>query len=328
MPRIERIGFLGTPEFALPSLEALLRAGRGPRLVVSRPARPAGRGRILTDPPVVVRARQAGCPVLQPRSVRDETFREAWRAEKLDLGIVVAYGAILPREILEAPRWGCWNLHASLLPRWRGAAPVAAAIAAGDEVTGVTLQKMVEALDAGPILGVKEEPILAGDTAGELEARLSRLGAELLIERLEAFEREPFEGTAQPEEGITWAPRIDGPWTIDWDWDAEGIDRMARSRLPRPGVRVAVRGELLSVESVRLGEREQGRERPSSAGRWLRVDSRGACAIVAGDGREIWLERLKRPGRREAPAAEVFRGMRLEMGSLLFPEVSQREVPA
>jgi methionyl-tRNA formyltransferase len=286
-------------------------------VVVTRPARPAGRGLAVLEPPVALLARELGLPVLQPQRVRDPGFLAELRALELDLGIVVAYGALLPRELLELPRCGFWNVHASLLPRWRGAAPVAAAIAAGDAFSGVSIQRMVEALDAGPVLACRAEAIREDDTAGVLEARLAELGAQLLVEVLEQYERQPFAGTPQDESQVTWAPRLEGPWTIDWSLPAGALLRMVRSRLPRPGVRVEVKGELLAVTRLRL--KPSSLEGEQEAGIWVASDDVGACAVVAGDGQAVWLERLKRPGRREHPAVEVLRGLRLLPGRRLRP---------
>ncbi len=318
VPDPVRIAFFGTPSFAVPSLEALNRVGRRPVVVVTRPARPQGRGLPVVEPPIAIKARELGCEIAQPQRVRDLEFLNRLRTYKLDLGVVVAYGALLPPELLELPRWGMWNVHASLLPRWRGAAPVAAAIAAGDRVTGVTVQKMVEKLDAGPILGWREEAIREDDTAGSLEERLSSLGAELLVDVLLRFEREPFSGLVQEEGSVTWAPRLEGPWVVDWNLPAETLLRIARSRLPRPGVRVEIAGELVTVGGLRIQPTRLETPREQTPGRWVAQDERGACALLAGDGFAVWLERLKRPGRRELPAVEVLRGMRLAPGDILW----------
>src|SRR5215207_4878892 len=189
MPAFERILFFGTPELAVPTLAALVEAGRSPVAVVTQPARPMGRGLKLADPPVAAWARERGFEVIQPLKVRDPTFLA--QAAELDpaVAVVVAFGQIFPTVLLRLPKHGCVNLHASLLPRWRGAAPIQAAIAAGDPRTGVTTMLMEEGLDTGPMLLREETEIGPGETAGELSLRLADMGGRLMVRTLEAMER-------------------------------------------------------------------------------------------------------------------------------------------
>ena len=182
-----RIAFLGTPDFAVPTLDALVAAGHEVALVVAQPDAPAGRGQQLRKPPVAVRAQELGLPLAQPRAIRSGTFHERFLALGLDAAVVIAYGRLLPPSLLEAPRYGCINIHASLLPRWRGAAPIQAALLAGDAETGVSAQRMVEGLDEGPIYVSRSLAIDPRETAGTLHDRLAALSAEVAVEALAAL---------------------------------------------------------------------------------------------------------------------------------------------
>jgi len=310
VPGIERIVFFGTPEFAVPALEALAGAGRAPILVVTQPARPAGRGRRLVDPPVAARARELGLEVVQPQRVRAPEFLAALREREPDLAVVVAFGQIFPRELLELPARGCLNVHASLLPRWRGAAPIAAAIEAGDETSGVVVQRMVEALDAGPVLGRRQTAIASAETAGELALRLARLGAELLVETIGAFEAGSVREEAQDESEATYAPKLAGPARLDLGRPASELVRLIRSRTPAPGADLLFRGESLRVLAARAlppdGE-------DAAPGAFLGVH--GACArLAAADGSALDLERVQRPGRAPVSGRDFANGARLMRG--------------
>ena len=267
--------FWGTPAFAVPSLLALDEEGHEVVGVVTQPDRPAGRGRHLRPSPVKEVAEAAGYPVLQPERPRGEEFLEAIRALKPDISVVVAYGHILNREVLDVPRFGSINVHASLLPELRGAAPINWAIARGYETTGVTIMRMVEAMDAGPILFRNPEPIMEGETASELASRLSEVGAETLIATLAVMEAGVIEEREQDHDAATYAPKVDRAVArVDWSRDA-------RSRLqPHPGHGRGA-GSLDSVggrspEGVRArGRRRHGRAGRSASGRPHRGFRRG-----------------------------------------------------
>jgi len=230
-----RIAFAGTPEFAVPTLEAIIARGAHVPLVLTQPDRPAGRGRRMTPPPVKRAAEAHGLRVEQPVHLKDPALPAAWGLdEPPDLLVVVAYGLLLPDWLLAWPRQGCVNVHASLLPRWRGAAPIQWAILAGDRVTGVCTQRMEEGLDTGPLYLCKETPIDERETAGTLHDRLSVLAAEVAVETLELLGR--VDPAPQPEEGVCWAPKIekeDG--RLDWSEPADALDRRVRAMTPWPG---------------------------------------------------------------------------------------------
>lgn len=309
MEEISRIVFFGTPEFALPSLDALVAAGRPPVLVVAQPDRPAGRGRSLATPPVAERAREHGLPLEQPARIRDGSFLERLRELEPELAVVVAYGRIFPAALLELPTHGCLNVHASLLPRWRGAAPVQAAIAAGDRETGVTVMRMVEELDAGPVLATRRLEIGAAETAPELAARLATAGAELLIETIANLETGEVEAREQEEALATYAPPLDRhDGRVDWTLPAPQLFDRWRAFQPWPGLFAEIEGEsvkLLRVEA-RTGD-------PAAApGTVLEVDE--AVLVACGEGTALALLELQRPGRKALSAAEVARGLRLEAG--------------
>ena len=240
---------MGSPEFAVPSLEALADAGHEIVAVYSQPPRPAGRGKGERRTAVHDRAEVLGLEVRTPRSLRSEEEQTGFAALQADVAIVAAYGLILPRPILDAPRRGCVNVHASLLPRWRGAAPIQRAIMAGDAVTGITIMQMEEGLDTGPML-LKRETSIDGKTAGELTTELARLGAEAVIAWLD----QPSPPQPQPDDGVTYAAKIDKAETrIDWTRSADEIERQVRAFNPVPGAWLEVAGErvkLLDAECI------------------------------------------------------------------------------
>jgi methionyl-tRNA formyltransferase len=245
-----RVAFAGTPEFALPALEALLEHHEVVG-VLTQPDRPSGRGRHLNASPVKTLAAAHRLPLLQPESLRDREARAqlaAWDAEVL---IVVAYGLILPPELLKLPRRGCLNIHASLLPRWRGAAPVQRAILAGDQVTGVTIMRMDEGLDTGPVLLKREIAIGAHDTGGSLHAALARLGAQALLAALEGLAGGTLEAQPQPKEGAIYANKVEkSEALIDWSRHAAGIERQVRAFDPWPIAETTLDGERLRIHSA------------------------------------------------------------------------------
>jgi methionyl-tRNA formyltransferase len=245
-----RVAFAGTPAFALPALEALC-ANHEVVGVLTQPDRPKGRGRKLAESPVKAAARARGLPLAQPPALRSEAQRaalEAWQPEAL---IVVAYGLLLPPQVLDLPRLGCLNIHASLLPRWRGAAPIQRAILAGDTATGISIMQMNEGLDTGPVLLTERLVISRAHTAGTLHDELSVLGARLLIEALTGVERGTLTGVEQPQAGVSYAAKIGkAEAQIDWHADAGTIERQVRAFNPWPVAQTRLDGEVLRVFSA------------------------------------------------------------------------------
>lgn len=310
MSRWERIVFFGTPEFALPTLQALVAAGRVPRAVVTQPDRPAGRGQETRAPVVARWAREQGLPLLQPVKVREPAFLDEVRALAPDLAVVVAFGQIFPRALLDLPRHGCVNVHASLLPRHRGAAPVQAALLAGDDVTGVSTMVMEEGLDTGPVLLTASTRLAGHETAGELSPRLAHLGAALLLETLAGLESGSVAPRPQRHDEATIAPRLrreDG--RVDWQQPAAGIFRRLRAFTPWPGAAAELRGEpvkLLWAEPVAEGT-------DATPGAVLGARD-GAVLVAAGEGSVLALQRLQRPGRKPVAGDDFARGERLAAG--------------
>jgi len=309
---IERIVYFGTPEFAVPSLEALVAAGRAPALVVSQPARPAGRGRRLSEPPLASRARQLGLSVAQPERVRDEEFLSRLEELRPDLAIVVAFGQIFPRRLLDLPRLGCINVHASLLPRWRGAAPIAAAIAAGDNESGVSIQQMEVGLDSGPVFASRATSIGDDETAGELTGRLAVLGAELLVELLLRLERGEARATPQDASGVCLAPKLRAAPILDPGESAESLARIVRACHPEPGAVLVVRGEKVRVQRARA-TRGNGSRPPGTI---LSIDA-GGLRIACGDDSALVLATVQRPGGRPIGGRDLANGLRLRSGDPL-----------
>ena len=313
MPRIEKIVFFGTPDFAVPTLAALGEAGLAPCLVVSQPDRPAGRGQTLTAPPVARFAREHGLPLRQVERVRDPAFLADLAELAPDLAIVVAFGQIFPQALLDLPRLGCVNLHASLLPRWRGAAPIQAAIGAGDERTGVSTMQMEAGLDSGPILLQREVAIGPEETAGELFVRLADLGAAVMVETVRALGAGELAPRPQPADGVTFAGKLKREQgRVDWTRPAEELARLLRAATPWPGLAAELDAAPVRLVAARaLAERAPSR---AAAGEVLGL--RGdALAVAAGDGSVLALDRVQRPGRRAVLGREFANGERLEPGA-------------
>jgi len=231
-----RIAFMGTPDFALPALSALVEAGHDVCCVYTQPPRPAGRGQKERRSPVHDFADDHDIPVRTPRSLKSDEQADAFRALELDVAVVAAYGLILPQSLLGAPRLGCINIHGSLLPRWRGAAPLQRAIMAGDPVSGVTIMEMEAGLDTGPMLMAEEISIDAQMTAGELHDQVAHLGADLIVKTLKGLVDDCLSSQPQPEDGVTYADKIDkSEARIDWTRTATEIDRQVRGLSPHPG---------------------------------------------------------------------------------------------
>ena len=249
-----RIIYMGTPDFAVPALVALAKAGHEIVGVYSQPPRPAGRGKALRPSPVQAQAEQMGIEVRTPVSLKDPEVQSAFAALDADVAVVAAYGLILPRGVLEAPRSGCLNIHASLLPRWRGAAPIQRAILSGDNVTGVTIMNMEAGLDTGPMRAKHVTPI-EDKTAGALTAELAQAGAELMVEVLDDLSAHP--PVPQPEEGVTYAAKIDkSEARIDFTRDAHQVERQIRAFNPFPGAFLEYRGERFRILAAHVEEHE------------------------------------------------------------------------
>jgi methionyl-tRNA formyltransferase len=248
-----RLGFAGTPQFAIPALDALLRSRHRVVGVFTQPDRPAGRGQSMHVSAVKQRATQQGLDVHQPTSFKTADAEALLRSLELDAFVVVAYGLILPPAVLAAPHFGCFNIHASLLPRWRGAAPIQRALLAGDATTGVTIMRMEAGLDTGPMLAAREVPIADGETAATLHDRLAALGAELIVETLDAVASGAAHERAQPASGVTYAEKINkAEALIDWRDDATSILRRVRAFNPWPIAETKLDGAQLRVWEAEL----------------------------------------------------------------------------
>jgi len=303
-----RVGFMGSPEFAVPSLQALLTAC-DVAVVVTQPDKPAGRGRQLQAPAVKEVAVRAGIPVEQPASLRKpESFAPRLRAFDLDLAVVVAYGKILPADVLAVPRLGCWNVHASLLPRWRGAAPIQRALLAGERETGVTLMHMDAGMDTGAILLQRSIAISDGATSGTLHDELSRLGAELLLEGLQT--RESLVPRKQDDALATAAPPLDKEdGRVRWDEPAARVRDRVRAVDPWPGAFTLLDGEPLKLWRARVSS---GGGEP---GRVLGAD-RDGLHVACGEG-AVAIGELQLPGRKRLPAAALLAGRPIPPGTTL-----------
>jgi methionyl-tRNA formyltransferase len=302
-----RLAFMGSPAFALPTLEALIAAGHEIACAYSQPPRPAGRGKQERPTPVHAFAAQRGIDVRTPKSLKQPDEQAAFAALNLDVAIVVAYGLILPKPVLEAPKRGALNLHGSLLPRWRGAAPIQRAIMAGDRVTGVQVMRMEEGLDTGPALASAETPIEFDDTTASLHDRLAAIGARLMVDTLAKLERGEVKETPQAAEGVTYAHKITPAETrIDWARPAREIDCMIRGLSPTPGAWFELEGVRVKALNSRLA---QGQGVPGEV-----LD--GNLLVACGDG-AVRLLTVQREGRG-AMAAEVFlRGQPVRAGARL-----------
>jgi methionyl-tRNA formyltransferase len=301
-----RLAFMGTPKFAVPTLVELIGRGYEIACVYSQPPRPKGRGLGSEPSPVHALALEHKIAVRTPVSLKDAGEQELFRVLEIDAAIVVAYGLILPKAVLDAPRLGCFNLHASLLPRWRGAAPIQRAIMAGDADTGVMTMRMAEGLDTGPIL-LAERTTIGRKTFGALEDKLSRLGADLMARTLAALERGTIVEQAQTDHGATYAKKISKAETqIEWTRSAPEIDCLIRGLSPAPGAWTDVNGERVKLLDCELTE---GRGAPGEL-----LDD--GLTVACGSG-ALRLTRLQRPGKAAMDAREVLRGFALKRGEIL-----------
>ncbi len=272
--------FMGTPEFSAPILEALIR-NHTVTAVVTQPDRPAGRGREVQQSPIKQVALAHNIPVLQPEKIGRKAAMEELQHYEADAYVVAAFGQILPQKVLDIPPHGSINVHASLLPRWRGAAPIQAAIRAGDSETGITIMKMDAGLDTGPMLRTRAIPIEPGETGATLHDRLSELGAILLIETLEDYLAGKLEPQPQPEEGVTYAPRIEkSEGRIDWSQPADVIERLVRAFTPWPGTFTTWKGKTLRIISGTAGSAPP-MHRPPEPGEVIEIEGRAAIGTGA-----------------------------------------------
>ncbi|MEC9342358.1 MAG: methionyl-tRNA formyltransferase [Pseudomonadota bacterium] len=304
-----RIVFMGTPDFAVPALAALI--GHGHEIVACycQPPRPAGRGMALRKSPVHEKAESFGIPVLTPASLRGGDDQAVFAGHNADLAIVVAYGLLLPEPVLNAPLLGCYNIHASLLPRWRGAAPIQRAIIAGDAETGVTIMKMDAGLDTGPMALVDRVPIAADSTAGELHDALAQLGGDLIVRAVAALERDALTLTPQPEEGVTYAAKIDkAEARIDWSRPAAEVHNRIRGLSPFPGAWCEIGDRCERVKVLRSALCEGS----GAPGEVLDED----LAVACGEG-AVRLTRLQRAGKKPAEAPDFLRGMPVPPATVL-----------
>ncbi len=301
-----RLGFAGTPEFAVPALEALAAAHRI-CAVFTQPDRPAGRGQPLHTGPVKRRAVELGLDVYQPRGFKSPEVPELLRGLSLDALVVVAYGSILPAAALAMPRLGCINIHASLLPRWRGAAPIQRALLAGDAKTGVTIMRMEAGLDTGPMLATRQVDIGARDTTKTLHDTLAAIGAELIVETLDGLQRGSLHEVAQPNEGVTYAEKIrKAEARIDWGADAMRVCRQVRAFNPWPVAETRLNGAQLRIWDAELG----GASARSMPGTVLAADDDG-IDVACGSG-TLRILRLQLAGRKPLVAREFIKAQQLD----------------
>jgi len=302
---------MGTPDFAVPTLSEILDAGHQVAAVYCQPPRPAGRGMAERISPVQAFAEKAGVPVAIPANLKSVAAQEAFGALDADVAVVAAYGLILPKPILDAPKYGCLNLHASLLPRWRGAAPIQRAVMAGDAETGVMVMAMEEGLDTGPICLAERVAIGPDQTSGELHNELSRFGADLMVRALVALERGSLDCVAQPDAGVTYADKIDKSETrIDWSRPAAEIHNKIRGLSPWPGawfeLRAGGKGERIKALASTLAE---GSGAPGAL-----LDQQ--LTVACGEG-AVRLLRVQRAAKKPMDASEFLRGNSLEKSTVL-----------
>jgi methionyl-tRNA formyltransferase len=314
-----RLVFAGTPAAAVPSLDALLASRHELAAVITRPDAPAGRGRRIGPSPVAERAAGAGLEVLKPPAPRDEAFQRRLRVLAPDCCPVTAYGALIPRAALEIPRHGWVNLHFSLLPAWRGAAPVPHAIEHGDDITGATTFRLVAELDAGPVYGVVTEPISDRDTAGDLLARLARAGADLLVATMDGIEAGQLQARPQPADGVSFAPKITAADArVRWQAPAFVVGRQIRACTPAPGAWTLLGGTRLKLGPVRVsppGLAAAGNGHAAAVPGSLAPGElwAGRAGVLVGTATDpVELGEVQPPGKRPMAAAAWLRGLHLD----------------
>jgi methionyl-tRNA formyltransferase len=301
-----RLAFMGTPDFAVPTLAELIAQGHDIACVYSQPPRPKGRGMALEPGPVHAFAERAKLPVRTPLSLKGAEEQAAFAALNLDAAIVVAYGLLLPKPVLEAPKLGCFNLHGSLLPRWRGAAPIQRAVMAGDAQTGVMVMQMEAGLDTGPVL-MAERVLVGRKTSGELASELSRLGADLMMRALGALERGAVTPQPQSQDGVTYAKKIlKDEARIDWSKSASEIDCLIRGLSPAPGAFTMVKGERLKILYA-MPVKDRG-----APGEVIADD----LTVTCGEG-ALKLLKVQRAGKGVMEARELLKGFPVKAGDFL-----------
>ncbi len=332
-----RLIFAGTPEFARVALEALQHAGHEVALVLTQPDRPAGRGMKLQTSPVKQFALDHAIPVAQPRSLRlDGKYPDEAAAAKAlidavqaDVMIVAAYGLILPQWVLEAPRLGCLNIHASLLPRWRGAAPIHRAIEAGDSESGITIMQMDAGLDTGDMLLVQALPITAQDNTPSLHDKLAALGGRMIVQTLQLASDAKLTRTPQPAEGITYAHKIDKTESaVNWRDDAAQIERRIRAFAPSPGCSAVMRGEVIKLNAAQVIDPDYSQINSNTPsihrceGAVLHVNSEGVD-VVCGAGSVLRITELQRAGGKRLPAQDFLHGFSVQAGDVFASAAGQ-----
>ncbi len=305
-----RIAFMGTPDFAVPALSALISGPHEVVAVYSQPPKPKGRGHQLQPSPVHALAERHHIPVFTPKTLRDPVEQEKFSALNLDLAVVAAYGLILPQVVLDAPRAGCVNLHGSLLPRWRGAAPIQRAILAGDAETGICLMKMEAGLDTGPVYARAALPITAQTTSSELHDDMAKLAARLLMQHLDAIAEGQLPALPQSDAGVTYAQKVEkSEARLDWRRPAIELERKVRAFTPWPGAEFELAGEVLKVIAAEVV--------PQSGVVGVLLDDQ--FTIACGEG-ALRLTLVQRPGRTPVDGAACLRGLHLSAGTRLIVE--------
>ena len=302
-----RLVFMGSPDFSVPALAALIAAGHEVVCVYAQPPRPAGRGQKERPCPVHAYAAEQGIPVRTPVTLKDEAVQAEFAALEADAAVVAAYGLILPGAVLDAPRLGCINIHASLLPRWRGAAPIQRAIEAGDAKTGICIMAMEAGLDTGPVYLRGEVPITPATTASELHDRLAAMGGELIVDALERIAGGGLAPEPQAQDGVTYARKLErGEGRIDWSRPAAEIERKVRALNPWPGVWCEQAGERLKVLAAEV---EDGAGTPGTV--------IAEPLVVACGGGALRITRAQRAGKGAMDAADLVRGHPVSVGGVL-----------
>lgn len=300
-----RLAFMGTPDFAVAALQALIAAGHEVVCVYSQPPRPAGRGQAVQPSPVHIAAEVAGIPVRTPVSLKTAEAQAEFRALNFDVAVVAAYGLLLPQTILDAPRLGCLNIHASLLPRWRGAAPIQRAILAGDAESGITIMQMDKGLDTGAMWLKRAVPITTQTTATQLHDQLAELGADMIVEAINGITQGKLRAETQPETGVTYAAKLTREeGKLDWQEEAATLERKARALNPWPGVFFEAKGERIKVLETALVFDQKG-----MAGTLLDDQFTVACGSDA-----LRLVQVQRPGRSAIDGAALLRGFAIKPG--------------
>ena len=300
--------FMGTPIFALPAFDAMIAAGHEPLCVYSQPLRPAGRGRASHNAPMIEAAKARKVESRTPKTLKDIHETQSFLSLAPDVAVIAAYGLILPKAVLEAPRLGCINIHASLLPRWRGAAPIQRSIMARDRATGITIMFMDKSLDTGPILA-QRKICIGSDDAGRLHDRLAKVGAEMIVETLEKIEAGNIRKIPQPMSGATYAPRLSAEdERLDWHRPAIELECQVRALSPRPGAHLTFSGERWKILSATV-KSAPPRTKPGCV-----LDDQLTVACAAG---AIQPSKVQRPGRRPMPTSEVLRGAPIPPGTQL-----------